>query len=44
MSKLKSHGYFSMFELFIGGKNNFANWNKTFDWTGQNSNITGLKM
>ena len=41
MDKLKSHGYSSIFELFIGATNGYDNFGKSFDWSGNNSNIWG---
>ena len=41
MEKLKPHGYSSIFELFIGATNGYDNFGKTFDWSGNNSNVWG---
>ena len=35
MDKLKSHGYYSVFELFIGATNGFDNFGENFDWRGK---------
>ena len=44
MDKLKTHGYYSVFELFIGATNGFDNFGENFDWRGNNSNIWGKEI